>query len=142
MTTMTTVGYGDITPESDAERVLAVTAMVVGGAFYGFVIASMASFVTQTDENARACVVVLRRGVGFLARAPRECFSCSPDHTGCFSPAQPRGLVSRPRAARFFFLFARPRGVFSPARAGWFLTRPTARVGFSPSQACVWRPQR
>jgi hypothetical protein len=115
MTTMTTVGYGDITPESDAERVLAVTAMVVGGAFYGFVIASMASFVTQTDENARACVVVLRRGVGFLARAPRVFFPCSPDRAGC----------SRP-----------------PARAGWFLTRPTARVGFSPSQVCVWRPQR
>ena len=33
MSTMTTVGYGDITPESDGERAYAMVGMVIGGGF-------------------------------------------------------------------------------------------------------------
>ena len=54
MTTMTTVGYGDICPESNAERAFTVVAMVAGGAFYGYIIASIASIVTQVDANANS----------------------------------------------------------------------------------------
>ena len=35
MTTMSTVGYGDICPESDGERIFCLFAMCIGGAFYG-----------------------------------------------------------------------------------------------------------
>ena len=33
--TMTTVGYGDITPASDSERIVLFFLMILGGAFYG-----------------------------------------------------------------------------------------------------------
>ena len=33
--TMTTVGYGDITPSSDSERIVLFFLMILGGAFYG-----------------------------------------------------------------------------------------------------------
>eukprot|EP00931_Biecheleriopsis_adriatica_P055540 TRINITY_DN3286_c1_g1_i3.p1 TRINITY_DN3286_c1_g1~~TRINITY_DN3286_c1_g1_i3.p1 ORF type:complete len:675 (+),score=117.63 TRINITY_DN3286_c1_g1_i3:124-2148(+) len=54
MTTITTVGYGDITPTSDSERVFAVIAMVVGGIFYGIVVGSISSIVTEQDLNTSA----------------------------------------------------------------------------------------
>ena len=36
MTTITTVGYGDICPENDGERLFAIASMVIGGAFCAF----------------------------------------------------------------------------------------------------------
>eukprot|EP00930_Biecheleria_cincta_P001400 TRINITY_DN102540_c0_g1_i1.p1 TRINITY_DN102540_c0_g1~~TRINITY_DN102540_c0_g1_i1.p1 ORF type:complete len:685 (+),score=114.50 TRINITY_DN102540_c0_g1_i1:23-2056(+) len=54
MTTLTTVGYGDITPTTDKERLLTIVAMVVGGAFYGIVVGSISSLVAQSDLNASA----------------------------------------------------------------------------------------
>ena len=54
MTTITTVGYGDICPDSDSERVYAILAMVIGGAFYGYIIGNISSIVTATDANSRA----------------------------------------------------------------------------------------
>ena len=53
---MTTVGYGDIYPESNAERAVSIVAMCLGGAFYGFVVANVSSIVTQADSNKRAYV--------------------------------------------------------------------------------------
>ena len=46
VTTISSVGYGDILPSSDDERIFAIIAMLVGGAFYGYVVAEMASMVT------------------------------------------------------------------------------------------------
>ena len=51
LTTMTTVGYGDICPESNSERIFCMVAMVIGGAFYGYLIASIATIVTATNAN-------------------------------------------------------------------------------------------
>jgi len=51
MTTITTVGYGDIVPGTDAERGYAMLAMVVGGSFYGYVIGSMVSLIHQVNLN-------------------------------------------------------------------------------------------
>ena len=33
-TTMTTVGYGDVTPQTDEERIFCIFAMIIGVAFY------------------------------------------------------------------------------------------------------------
>ena len=33
-TTMTTVGYGDVTPQTDEERIFFIFAMIIGVAFY------------------------------------------------------------------------------------------------------------
>jgi len=54
MTTLSTVGYGDILPTTDSERIYAMFAMVVGGAFYGYIIGSVTSIVGDMDLNARA----------------------------------------------------------------------------------------
>ena len=54
LTTLTTVGYGDITPTSDGERVYAAIAMIVGGSFYGFVVGAITSIVSDSDLNASA----------------------------------------------------------------------------------------
>jgi hypothetical protein len=43
VTTMTTVGYGDITPNRTAEYALAVVIMLLGAALYAFVIGGLAS---------------------------------------------------------------------------------------------------
>ena len=53
VTTMTTVGFGDIVAHSDSERAAAILAMILGGAFYGFVIAEMSSIVLTRDVKTR-----------------------------------------------------------------------------------------
>jgi len=54
LTTLTTVGYGDITPTSDGERGYAAIAMIIGGSFYGFVVGAITSVVSDSDLNASA----------------------------------------------------------------------------------------
>jgi len=54
MTTMTTVGYGDVIPQTDVERIYAMVAMVIGGSFYGYVIGSISSMVSNRDVNHAA----------------------------------------------------------------------------------------
>jgi hypothetical protein len=54
MTTISTVGYGDIKPVTDEERCLAIFSMIVGGSFYGYVVANMSSLVSATDSNSKA----------------------------------------------------------------------------------------
>lgn len=54
MMTLSTVGYGDITPTSDWGRLYCMIAMVIGGAFYGYIIGTTTSIVSDMDLNARA----------------------------------------------------------------------------------------
>eukprot|EP00929_Paragymnodinium_shiwhaense_P106796 TRINITY_DN7250_c0_g1_i1.p1 TRINITY_DN7250_c0_g1~~TRINITY_DN7250_c0_g1_i1.p1 ORF type:complete len:794 (+),score=142.87 TRINITY_DN7250_c0_g1_i1:95-2476(+) len=51
MTTMTTVGYGDIVPTADSERTFSIFAMVIGGAFYGYLIGTITEVVSSSDLN-------------------------------------------------------------------------------------------
>lgn len=52
MTTLTTVGYGDILPTSDGERVYTIFAEVIGGGFYGYVVGCICSMVGRSDLNS------------------------------------------------------------------------------------------
>ena len=52
--TMTTVGYGDILPISQAEMVYVVFAMAIGGAYFGYMIALMSALVSKKDANTLA----------------------------------------------------------------------------------------
>jgi CRP-like cAMP-binding protein len=49
-TTMTTVGYGDITPTTNTERVYATIMMILGATVFGYIVGNVASLVTA--ENA------------------------------------------------------------------------------------------
>jgi len=54
LTTMSTVGFGDIIPHSDAERVYAMIAMAIGVTFFGYMVGTITSVITAKNLNARA----------------------------------------------------------------------------------------
>ncbi|MFH1100731.1 MAG: cyclic nucleotide-binding domain-containing protein [Methanobacteriota archaeon] len=49
ITTITTVGYGDITPITDLQKILTMAAMIIGVGVYGFVIGNIASLLSNID---------------------------------------------------------------------------------------------
>jgi hypothetical protein len=49
--TLTTVGYGDIVPYSDAEYVVCVTIMLLGGMFWAYVIGGLCEIATTMDPQ-------------------------------------------------------------------------------------------
>jgi len=52
LTTLTTVGYGDITPTNDAERTYALASLLVGALVFGFMLSSIGDLVSNVDKNA------------------------------------------------------------------------------------------
>eukprot|EP00929_Paragymnodinium_shiwhaense_P018831 TRINITY_DN13037_c0_g1_i1.p1 TRINITY_DN13037_c0_g1~~TRINITY_DN13037_c0_g1_i1.p1 ORF type:complete len:1634 (-),score=359.10 TRINITY_DN13037_c0_g1_i1:113-5014(-) len=59
-TTMTTVGYGDITPTNDLERMYAVAVMVFGATVFGYMVGSIAEMSTTTADATTAKMGILR----------------------------------------------------------------------------------
>jgi len=53
MTIISSVGFGDLYPINNAERALAIFCMILGGSFYGFLLATMSSLVSHLDSNSR-----------------------------------------------------------------------------------------
>ena len=53
-TTMTTVGYGDISSTTFAEKLWAISTMIVSGFFFSFVVGRMASVVSKLDSSRTA----------------------------------------------------------------------------------------
>jgi hyperpolarization activated cyclic nucleotide-gated potassium channel 1 len=51
VTTITTVGYGDITPGNELERAFAFMWMLIGVGFYSFTIGSLSSVLTSIDSR-------------------------------------------------------------------------------------------
>jgi len=51
VTTVTTVGYGDISPQNMYEMVFVIIAMVVSGAFYGYLVASISAYFMASDAH-------------------------------------------------------------------------------------------
>ena len=49
ITTLTTIGYGDITPQTDMQKIFTMFVMVSGVGFYGYVIGNFTSMLAQTD---------------------------------------------------------------------------------------------
>jgi len=48
-TTLTTVGYGDIVPHTNIEKLYAVFVMILGVGFYGYLIGNVVSVITKRD---------------------------------------------------------------------------------------------
>jgi hypothetical protein len=51
MTTLTTVGYGDITPTTDLEIAFTLTVMFLGISMYAFIIGNVTSLIANLDAN-------------------------------------------------------------------------------------------
>ncbi len=66
-TTLTTVGYGDIIPTTDAEKVYSLLTMVAGLAFFGYLVGLLASIWSRRDPGR----VEFNRNVGHLTQAVR-----------------------------------------------------------------------
>ena len=54
LTTLTTVGYGDITPDTAEQIIFTMLAMLLGVAVYGYVIGNVASLLANIDVAKRA----------------------------------------------------------------------------------------
>jgi voltage-gated potassium channel len=50
ITTMTTIGYGDITPQTSITRIYTMFVMISGVAVYGFVIGNFSKFLTEENK--------------------------------------------------------------------------------------------
>jgi uncharacterized oligopeptide transporter (OPT) family protein len=57
---MTTVGYGDISSQTLAEKIWAIVTMIVSGFFFSFVVGRMASLVST---GSRSMSISIRRNV-------------------------------------------------------------------------------
>jgi len=49
ITTLTTIGYGDITPENPIQFIYTIIVMLMGAASYGFIIGNIANIITNLD---------------------------------------------------------------------------------------------
>lgn len=58
ITTLTTIGYGDITPKNDLERCICIAWMLIGAGFYSYTIGSLSSMISSID--AQQAVLVQR----------------------------------------------------------------------------------
>jgi len=54
VTTLTTVGYGDIVPATSAERVIACVVMILGGMAFGYIIGNMSALVSRINIREAA----------------------------------------------------------------------------------------
>ena len=51
ITTLTTVGYGDITPVSSTEKIVSSFLMLTGVLFYSYIIGMLTSIMTELDKK-------------------------------------------------------------------------------------------
>ena len=56
VTTLATVGYGDITPSTNLQRIFAIGVMILGVGMYGFVIGQITSLVQNSDRRRKKTV--------------------------------------------------------------------------------------
>jgi hypothetical protein len=93
ITTMTTVGYGDITPARTAEYFVAMAVMLLGASLYAFIIGNVASLLSNLD-SAKA-------GYWHRMESATEYLRCR---------QAPRELTARVRSY-YEYLWERQRGV-------------------------------
>jgi hypothetical protein len=50
ITTLTTIGYGDITPQNNIQRMVAMLVQIIGAALYGFIIGNISNYFSNIDH--------------------------------------------------------------------------------------------
>jgi voltage-gated potassium channel len=73
-TTLTTIGYGDITPVTNAEMVYAIVIMVFGVGMYSYVIANVANLISNLHPSRVRYLETMERLTAFMQyrRIPRN----------------------------------------------------------------------
>ncbi len=66
VTTLTTVGYGDVTPVTTAQTIYTMVVMLLGVGVYGFVIGNVANLLSKVDMARSQYVATVERLTGFL----------------------------------------------------------------------------
>ena len=66
VTTLTTVGYGDVTPANDAQTLYVIGVMLVGVGVYAYIIGNIASILTNIDPARARYVEQRERLSGFM----------------------------------------------------------------------------
>jgi hypothetical protein len=66
ITTLATVGYGDITPSTNAQTIYAMVVMILGVGVYGYVIGNVASLLANLDRARAHYLANLERLATFL----------------------------------------------------------------------------
>ena len=66
ITTLATVGYGDITPDTKAQMIYASLTMLVGIGFFGYVLGNIASLLVRLDAAREAHLEILSRVDSFM----------------------------------------------------------------------------
>jgi voltage-gated potassium channel len=64
--TLTTIGYGDVTPITRGQTIYAMGVMLLGVGLYGFVIGNLATLLTRVDMARAEHVATMERLSGFL----------------------------------------------------------------------------
>ena len=49
--TISTVGYGDITPQSNPERVFVILALFIGASFYSYIVGTVCAVLAKLNEK-------------------------------------------------------------------------------------------
>ncbi|WP_456427079.1 cyclic nucleotide-binding domain-containing protein [Rhodocaloribacter sp.] len=66
VSTMTTVGYGDVTPAGNAQRLYAIGVMILGVGVYGFIIGNIATILANIDPARAAFLRKVERLSAFM----------------------------------------------------------------------------
>jgi voltage-gated potassium channel len=66
VTTLTTVGYGDVTPQTANQAVYTMIVMLLGVGVYGYVIGNVANLLSKMDMARAQYVATIERVTGFL----------------------------------------------------------------------------
>ena len=57
--TVTTIGYGDISPQTLRERIFSLASMIIGVLMYSFVIANLSIMTSGYDARNEDCRVII-----------------------------------------------------------------------------------
>lgn len=66
LTTLATIGYGDITPQTDAQRIYAMGAMIFGVAMFGYVIGNITQLLANIDPAKARYLENMERITAFM----------------------------------------------------------------------------
>jgi CRP-like cAMP-binding protein len=66
ITTMTTVGFGDIQPVTEAEIIMSVITMILGGGVFSFIVGNTANLLTRLDSQGQELEDFMERVSDFM----------------------------------------------------------------------------